>query len=125
MPVRMSEWVDQLEARTQRFAVAVARLSGAIAHRPECRDAAWQLLKASGSVAANHRAMRRARSAKEFKAKLQIVDEEADESVCWLEIVSRLSSGRDDEVSTLLDEARQLRAIFAKAKKTARRRQPP
>jgi four helix bundle protein len=101
--------------------LAAARLSGAIGHRPECRNAAWQILKASGSVAANHRAMRRARSAKEFKAKLQIVDEESDESVCWLEILSQLDTGRTDDVIALLAEARELRAIFAKAKATARR----
>jgi four helix bundle protein len=117
----MSDWVDQLEARTQTFAVEVVRLCVVMEGMPGCREIARQLTRSAGSVAANHRAMRRGRSSKEFKAKLQIVDEEADECVCWLEMAARIETKPSDEVGRLLREARELRAIFAKAKATARR----
>jgi four helix bundle protein len=116
----MSEWVDRLEDRTQTFAVGTVRLCTALEKTAACRDIAHQLSRSSSSVSANHRAMRRARSGKEFKAKLQIVDEEADECVHWLEMAARLDAGNGDEVQRLLREARELRAIFAKAKSTAR-----
>ena len=80
-----------------------------------------QLAAAAGSVGANHRAMRRARSRREFSAKLQTVVEEADESVFWLEVSTTVCSDIDD-AQRLLDEARQLRAIFVKARSTNRER---
>jgi four helix bundle protein len=116
----MSEWVDRLEERTQTFAVETVRLCVALEKTAACRDIAHQLSRSSSSVSANHRAMRRARSGKEFNAKLQIVDEEADECVHWLEMAARLDVGDLDEVLRLLKEARELRAIFARAKATAR-----
>jgi four helix bundle protein len=98
------------------------------------RHVAWQLADAAGSVASNHRAMRRSRSEREFAAKLQIVNEEVDESALWLEIAlavlerigqgpaasSANSSVSRDDVSTILREARELRSIFAKARATLR-----
>ncbi len=99
------------------------------------RHVAWQLADAAGSVAANHRAMRRARSDREFAAKLQIVDEEVDESVLWFEIaigvVDRLVAGCESPGRPSVDrgallaglrEATELRAIFASAKRRLRRR---
>jgi four helix bundle protein len=116
----MSEWVNQLEARTQQFAVDAVRLSVAIESNPGCRDIARQISRAASSVAANHRAMRRGRSGKEFKAKLQIVDEEADECVFWMEMITKVTAPRPADCDRLLREARELRAIFARAKATAR-----
>jgi four helix bundle protein len=63
--------------------------------------------------------MRRSRSRREFAAKLQIVCEESDECVLWLEIAGVLESDLAD-VPPLLTEARELRAIFNKAKRSLR-----
>lgn len=70
------------------------------------------------SVAANHRAVRRSRSSREFIAKLQIVNEEADECVLWLELLDDVGVIQADEIKRLLVEARELRAIFARSKAT-------
>jgi hypothetical protein len=63
---------------------------------------------------------RRARSTREFAAKLQIVNEDVDEVVLWLEFVATLRSAI--ALGSCLQEARELRAIFAKARLTTRRR---
>jgi len=113
------EQIDALESRTKQFAVDVIRHSGTLPHVPGPRQVADQLARSAGSVGANHRAMRRARSRREFAAKLQIVVEEVDETVCWLEVSTTIcpdANGAD----RLLEEARALRAIFVKARSTTR-----
>ena len=117
------EYMDQLEERTKQFAIAVIRFCIVLQRRDGLRRLADQLTDAAGSVAANHRAMRRARSPREFAAKTHIVLEEVDESVLWLEIADAIEPTLSD-VKALLAEACELRAIFARAYATARRRVP-
>jgi four helix bundle protein len=72
-------------------------------------------------VGANYRSAQRARSRADFVAKLAIVEEEADESVYWMQLLADLSCGSMSELERLLDEARQLVAIFVASRKTAKR----
>lgn len=84
----------------------------------ETRDFIAQFLRASSSVSFNYNAARRARSRAEFIAKLEIVVEEADETLNWLQFL------RDGKIATnqdLLIEANELCAIFNAALQTARR----
>jgi len=62
----MRDWRDALEDRTQAFADAAIDASLRLAALPGLRQAADQLNAAATSVGANHRAMRRARSDREF-----------------------------------------------------------
>ena len=117
------EYMDQLQERTKQFAIAVIRFCIVLQRRDGLRRVGDQLVDAAGSVAANHRAMRRARSPREFAAKTHIVLEEIDESVLWLEIAGAIEPTLLD-VKRLLGEACELRAIFARAYATARRRVP-
>ena len=72
---------------------------------PEAREGrviGHQLLRSGSSVAANYRAVCRARSHREFIAKLGIVEEEADETLFWLEfladagLISRMQTQRSN-----------------------------
>ena len=90
---------------------------------PGIRRVARQLVDSAGSVGSNHRAMRRARSDREFTAKLQIVNEEIDESVFWLEVIHAICPNTPDDLLRLLNEGVELRSIFAKARSTNRQRQ--
>jgi phosphoribosylformimino-5-aminoimidazole carboxamide ribotide isomerase len=67
-----------------------------------------QLLRCGTSVGANYRAACRARSNAEFLAKLGIVEEEADESAYWLELLLEGELARPEKIAPLLDEAQQL-----------------
>jgi len=81
-----------------------------------------QLADATTSVAGNHRAVRRSRSTKECAAKLQIVNEEIDEAVHWLETIQTIGACRSpDRLSELLSEGRELRSMLAAARRTTRR----
>ena len=79
-----------------------------------------QYIRSSTSVNSNYRAARRARSTKEFIAKLGNVVEEADEALEWLNVLHHAQIAHD---SALLSEANQLCAIFTAALKTAKKNQ--
>ncbi len=108
-----------LRDRTFRFAVCVVGFCRDLPRTWEARRIAGQLFDAGTSVAANYRATCRARSKKEFIAKLGTVIEEADECELWCALLHRCGIG----VGTLLDklsaEAGELRAIFVASRKTA------
>src|SRR5437867_1807208 len=107
--------------RTKKFALAVVTL---VEDLPAGRTAdviGGQLLRAGTSVGANYRAACRARSRREFLAKLGIVEEEADEAQFWLDIVAERRLCSADRVLSLRDEARQLVAIVVSSIRTARR----
>jgi four helix bundle protein len=118
----LRDGLDQLEERTKQFTIEAIRLCITLEALAGLRNVAWQLTKCSGSVGANHRAMRRARSRREFSAKLQIVNEEIDEAVFWLEVVRALYPNAVDELPRLHREGMELRSIFAKARSTLRSR---
>jgi len=116
--------IDALEERTRRFAIDIVYLVRRLRALPELRPACDQLNRAAGSVAANHRAVGRARSNKEFIAKLGIVHEDADESAHWL--LQLKETNRDATLRAPIDralqEATELRNIFGKARSTTRAR---
>jgi four helix bundle protein len=119
----MREWIDELENRTKQFAIEVIKLCAGLEDVRGMRQLSWQLADSAGSVASNHRAMRRGRSDREFAAKLQTVNEEIDESVMWLEIADAVLTTPNSQVRQLLQEGVELRSIFATARKTTRERQ--
>jgi four helix bundle protein len=118
----MRDGIELLEKRTKGFAVSAIRLCVALEQEPGIRHLADQLVRSAGSVAANHRAMRRSRSDREFAAKLQIVNEEIDEAVLWLEIADEICADLRGQIRPLLSEGIELRSIFARARATTRRR---
>ena len=107
----------ELLDRTREFSIIVARFCRTLPCTDEAREAARQLRRAANSVRSNYRASRKGRSRAEFEAKLGTVWEEADECVDWLEYIHDMRIANRPE---LLQEARELAQIFAKALKTAR-----
>jgi len=78
-------------------------------------------MRSATSVGANYPSTCRAKSKADFIAKLSIVEEEADESIYWLELLEELEMRQDKELQRLRDEANQLVAIIVASKKTARK----
>src|SRR5438876_796770 len=76
-----------LAERTEAFAVRIVRLVNSLPRTRPANVIGGQQLPCATSVGANYRAARRARSRREFWAKLEIAEEEGDESVYWLEIL--------------------------------------
>jgi len=115
-----SRVVRDLRERTKGFALAILRLVDELARRRATDVIGRQLLRAATSVAANYRSARRARSRKEFLAKMGIVEEEADESAFWLELLMEAGLVSSARAADLRDEAGQLVAITIASIRTAR-----
>jgi four helix bundle protein len=109
-----------LKDRTKQFALRVMRLYRALPRREEARIIGRQLLRSGTSVGANYRAACRARSKAEFVAKLGIVLEESDETVFWLELLQESSLVSAQKLAPLVQEARELTAIFVTSLCTAK-----
>ncbi len=108
--------------RTKKFALRIMKLVDALPKTPAGRAIGGQLVRSGTSVPANYRAACRGRSKAEFIAKLGIVEEEADESGLWLELI--MEGGLLDErlVIDLHTEAGEITAIVSASRKTARER---
>jgi len=116
----MSE--NDLKERTKAFAHRCVKLALALPETPRGKHIRIQLIKCSSSVAANYRAACVAQSRADFLSKLSIVIEEADESCFWMEFIieEKLLDGK--QVVGLLEEGKELTAIFVTSRKTAKDR---
>ena len=112
--------MQDLKARTKKFALDV------ILH---CRTLPWgdefqiirrQLIRAATGTASNYRAAQRAKSKPYFISNLGDAEEEADESLLWLECLAELATRENPELKRLLNEADELVAILTSSRKTAR-----
>jgi len=113
----------ELLQRTKQFALRIFKLVGALPETIQGRAVAAQLIRSGTSVAANYRAACRARSKPEFVAKLGVVEEEADESAFWLELIAETGLLNPGKVTPLLAEAGEIVAMMASSKKTAAKSQ--
>lgn len=109
-----------LKIRTKEFALNIIMLQKEIPSNKIAEFLNKQLLRSSTSVAANYRASCRARLHAEFISKVGIVEEEADESAFWLELISESNTYNSYLLQALLKESKELTAIFTSSGKTAK-----
>jgi four helix bundle protein len=117
----MNPKASELQERTRAFARRVIKLCEGLPATPAAESIRDQLLDSSGSADSNYRAACRARTRKEFIAKLGIVVEESDESLGWLQLLIESSICANDTAKSLAEEADELVAIFVQSEKTAKR----
>lgn len=117
---------EELKKRTKEFALRVIQLVEALPRTQTSRVIGNQLLRSATSVAANYRAACRARSPADYVHKLVhklgIVEEEADESLFWLEMIVETELMPPNRMQELLQEADELTAIFVASHKMAKGR---
>jgi four helix bundle protein len=113
---------EELKKRTKQFALRCLKVADALPRSPGARAIAGQLAASATSVAANYRSSCRARSHREFIAKIGVVEEEADESAFWLELTWEGEYLSKRRVAALHQEASELTAIFAASHITATKR---
>ena len=121
----MANATIELKHRSKQFAIRLIRLFRSLPRTDEARIIGKQLLRSGTSVAANYRAVCRARSRAEFIAKIGVVVEEADETVFWLELLADGGIIKAETLAGLLKEANELLAIFAASQRTARSKSSP
>jgi len=110
----------ELKERTKQFALKVIKVVEMLPRGKTADILGRQLVSAGTSVGANYRAACRAKSTADFISKMGIVEEEADETVYWMELLIESGLIRKDELIYLLGEADELLAITVSSIKTAR-----
>ncbi len=110
----------ELLYRTKKFAVSVFKLVNQLPKSKAADVVSYQLLKSASSVAANYRAVNRAKSKADFANKISIVLEEADESNFWLAFLSEVGimKSENKELNFLINESEEFIAIFTASLKT-------
>ena len=103
---------DELRERTKQFALRIIRLYVSLPSSTEAQVIGKQLLRSGTSVAANYREARRGRSRTEVRAKLGIVEQELDESMLWLELLSESGIFPNERLGPLLTETDELLRIM-------------
>jgi four helix bundle protein len=111
---------DAMKERTKALALRIVGLVEALPSGRTANIMARQLLRCGTSVGANYRAACRARSRRDFVAKLGIVEEECDEVVYWLELLIEAGIIDEARVTELLAEANEVLSIVVASIKTAR-----
>lgn len=117
--------MQDLKERTFQFAVKVANLVSELPANVINRCYVHQLVRSSSSVGANYRAARRAKSDADFINKLKIVEEEADESVYFLELLKEFNTRFDNQISMLVQEGNEIVKIIVASIITARKKRIP
>jgi len=111
----------ELRERTKRFAKDVIQFCRTLPNNREGRLIGNQLFRSGTSIAANYRAACRDRSKAEFISKMGIVEEEADESQLWLELIREMKISSNPIIDILLKECDELLAITVASIKTVRK----
>ena len=111
----------QLKSRTKQFAKDIILFCRRLPTNREGRLIGNQLFRSGTSVAANYRAACRGRSKAEFISKLAIVEEEADETMFWLELIKELKIVDDPFIDDLIKESDEIVAIIVSSIKTVKK----
>ncbi len=101
-------WNEQFRNRTKQLAIAIIKAYGTWKKTEEIYIIGKQILRSSTSVAANYRAVCRARSIKERYAKLCIVVEEIDETQMWLEILVESDLIKAETITNIQKEVEEI-----------------
>lgn len=112
---------EQMKARTKKFALRVIRLVESLPRSRTADTIGRQLLRSGTSVGANYRSACRAKSPADFASKMGIVEEEADESIYWMELLVEGEIVKATRLGPLMKEADEIVAIAVSSIKTTRR----
>ncbi len=112
----------EFQARTKAYALRVIRLVERLPPGTTASVIGRQLLRSATSVGANYRAACRAKSPADFIAKVGIVEEEADESLYWMELLIASGIMSQAQLSALMAEGNELVAMTVASINTTRKK---
>ena len=116
---------EEMKARTKQFALRVIRLVESLPKTKTANVIGNQLLRSGTSVGANYRASCRAKSTADSVHKLSIVEEEADESIYWMELLVEGKIIKEKLLENLMNEADQILSIIVSSIKTVKEKRNP
>jgi len=113
---------EEFKQRTKAFAVRIIKLVDGLPNARSTNAIANQLVRSGTSVGANYRAACRAKSKADFISKLGTVEEEADETLYWMELLIDAGKVKAARLSSLVKEAGEILAMVCASLNTARSR---
>ena len=116
---------NEMKERTKKFALRIIKLVEALPNTKVSVVLGNQLLRSGTSIGANYRAVCRAKSTADFISKLSIVEEEADESIFWIELLVESDQVKSKLVEGLIDECNQILSIVVSSIKTSKMKRNP
>jgi four helix bundle protein len=111
---------EEMKARTRCFALRIIRLAENLPDTSTAKAIRHQMIRCGSSVGANYRAAFRAKSKPDFVSKMGNVEEEADETIYWMELLIDAEIVKRPRIADLLDEADQILWIVISSIKTAK-----
>lgn len=99
---------NQFKQRTKTFAISVAKFCKTLPYDHIIKSYIDQVVRASASVGANYRAACRGKSKPDFINKMRIVEEEADESLYFLELLAEFNPSKKAELRVLYREGNEI-----------------
>ena len=112
---------EEMKQRTKLFALGIIQLVESLPKERTTEVLGRQLLRSGTSVGSNYRSACRAKSIADFISKMGIVEEEADESLYWMELLIEVGIKGNIKMEALMKEAGELLAITVASIKTARK----
>lgn len=113
----MMEYNDIFRERTKKLALEIVREMAKVKFSDEVSVIRKQIIRSATSVAANYRAVCRARSERERFAKMCIVVEETDETAFWLELIEELGMLPNAKVEEFKSETEEILKVMSSYKK--------
>ena len=112
---------EEMKQRTKLFALGIIQLVESLPKEQTAKVLGGQLLRSGTSVGSNYRSACRAKSIADFISKMGIVEEEADESLYWMELLIEAGIEVNMKMEALMKEAGELLSITVASIKTARK----
>jgi four helix bundle protein len=113
---------EQFKARTKQLALEIIQLVESLPRSRTADVIGRQLLRSGTSIGANYRAECRGKSRADVISKLAIVEEEADESIYWLELLIESKIVEPSRVDSLMKETNEIVAMVVASMRTLRAR---
>ena len=113
---------QQFKERTKGIALRVIKLIEALPRGRTEDVLARQLLRSATSIGANYRAACRGRSSADMISRLSVVEEEADETIYWIELLAEVGYVRAKKVEPLRNEIHEIVSMTVASIKTLRSR---
>ena len=111
---KMAAPCGELSERTYWFARDVRKAVNQLSRSLSVTEDSKQVIRSSGSVAANYLEAQEGMSRKDFFYRLKVCRKEARESQLWLELLTEdVDASLAEEMDRLIDEANQLTRIFS------------
>lgn len=117
-----SEYIRYVKDRTKKFGVQVIKITELMPKSTASFVIQKQLIRCATSVGSNYRAACRAKTNPDFIYKMSIVEEEADESIYWMEVTTEAVLLGADKLEGAMKEAEELLRMTVAAINTAKRK---